>query len=155
MNKFSIILGFCLIFSYGFSQSSLKNENIKQLLELTGSGRIGTQVAQNIISSFKTSFPNVPEEYWDNCMKEMDADAIISLIIPIYDKYYSDEEIQQLTAFYQSEIGKKIIKTMPIIVKESMEVGKTWGMQIGEKVMNDLEEKGFVKKQENYKNNIE
>src|SRR3970282_876266 len=111
MNKFSIILGFCLIFSYGFSQSSLKNENIKQLLELTGSGRIGTQVAQNIISSFKT-------------------------------------------AFYQSEIGKKIIKTMPIIVKESMEVGKTWGMQIGEKVMNDLEEKGFVKKQENYKNNI-
>lgn len=145
MKKLSIALLFCGIFINGYSQTATKTENIKKLLELTGSGNMGAQVAQNMITSFKTSLPNVPQEFWDNCAKEMDADAIVKLVIPIYEKYYTDEDIKQINEFYQSETGKKMIKVMPMIVQESMEVGKTWGMEIGQKVMKDLKEKGYLK----------
>lgn len=76
----------------------------------------------------------------------MNSDTLINLIIPIYDKYYTESEIKQLTEFYQSSLGKKVISTMPLVVKESMQAGQTWGKEIGEKVYNDLKEKGFVEK---------
>jgi hypothetical protein len=70
------------------------------------------------------------------------------MIIPIYDKYYSESEIKELTEFYQSALGKKVIATMPQIMQESMQAGQNWGRAIGEKVYTNLKEKGFVKKEE-------
>ncbi|WP_035672221.1 DUF2059 domain-containing protein [Flavobacterium sp. 83] len=147
MKRFSITLFLCGLLTSGFSQSSSKKDNIKNLLELTGSGKLGVQVGQNMINSFKKSYPNVPVEFWDDFLKEMNSDTLINLIIPIYDKYYTESEIKQLSEFYQSSLGKKVISTMPLVVKESMQVGQTWGKEIGEKVYSDLKEKGFAPKE--------
>ncbi|MFV8376792.1 DUF2059 domain-containing protein [Flavobacterium sp. LB1P62] len=147
MKRFSITLFLCGLLTSGFSQSISKTDNIKNLLELTGSGKLGVQVGENMIISFKKSYPNVPVEFWDNFLKEINSDTLINLIIPIYDKYYTESEIKQLTEFYQSSLGKKLIAIMPLVLQESMQAGQTWGKEIGEKVYNNLEEKGFVKKE--------
>jgi hypothetical protein len=146
MKRFLITLFLCGLLINGFSQSASKTDNIKNLLELTGSGKLGIQVGESMINSLKKKYPNVPAEFWDNFLKEMNSDTLINLIIPIYDKYYTESEIKQLTEFYQSSFGKKVISTMPLVVKESMQAGQTWGKEIGEKVYNDLKEKGFVEK---------
>jgi hypothetical protein len=54
-----IFSGFTL---FGFSQDTSKISSIKTLLEITGSGKPGVQVIQNMFASYKESFPNVPEE---------------------------------------------------------------------------------------------
>nr|WP_315164192.1 DUF2059 domain-containing protein [uncultured Flavobacterium sp.] len=148
MKQILITLLFCGIFTNGFSQSVSKTNDIKRLLEITGSGKLGVQVGQTMISSFKQSYPNVPEEFWNNFLKELNSDVLINMIIPIYDKYYSESEIRELTEFYQSALGKKVIATMPQIMQESMQAGQSWGRAIGEKVYTNLKEKGFVKKEE-------
>ena len=148
MKQILITLLFCGIFTNGFSQSVSKTNDIKRLLEITGSGKLGVQVGQTMISSFKQSYPNVPEEFWNNFLKELNSDVLINMIIPIYDKYYSESEIKELTEFYQSALGKKVIATMPQIMQESMQAGQNWGRAIGEKVYTNLKEKGFVKKEE-------
>lgn len=148
MKQILITLLFCGIFMNGFSQSVSKTNDIKRLLEITGSGKLGVQVGQTMISSFKQSYPNVPEEFWNNFLKELNSDVLINMIIPIYDKYYSESEIRELTEFYQSALGKKVIATMPQIMQESMQAGQSWGRAIGEKVYTNLKEKGFVKKEE-------
>ncbi|MFV5696403.1 DUF2059 domain-containing protein [Flavobacterium sp. LB3P122] len=147
MKRFSITLFLCGLLTSGFSQSISKTENIKNLLVLTGSGKLSVQVGESMIISFKKNYPNVPAEFWDNFLKEMNSDALINLIIPIYDKYYTESEIKQLTEFYQTSLGKKLISIMPLVLKESMQAGQTWGKDIGEKVYNNLKEKGFVKKE--------
>ena len=148
MKQILITLLFCGIFTNGFSQSVSKINDIKRLLEITGSGKLGVQVGQTMISSFKQTYPNVPEEFWNNFLKELNSDVLINMIIPIYDKYYSESEIKELTEFYQSALGKKVIATMPQIMQESMQAGQNWGRAIGEKVYTNLKEKGFVKKEE-------
>ena len=148
MKQILITLLFCGIFTNGFSQSVSKTNDIKRLLEITGSGKLGVQVGQTMISSFKQTYPNVPEEFWNNFLKELNSDVLINMIIPIYDKYYSESEIRELTEFYQSALGKKVIATMPQIMQESMQAGQSWGRAIGEKVYTNLKEKGFVKKEE-------
>ncbi len=114
---------------------------------MTGLGKLGVQVAQNMLTSFKQSFPNVPEEFWTNFMKEVNPEMLITMIIPIYDKYYTEEDIKKMIEFYQSPVGKKVISTLPQVMQESMQVGQNWGKEIGKKVHNNLKEKGYVKEE--------
>lgn len=145
MKKYLILVLLCAGGTASFSQSSSKIENIKKLLDLTGSGKMGAQVAQSMISSFQESYSNVPNEYWESVKKEINADDIVALVIPIYDKYYTEEDIQKLIEFYESPIGKKVISATPLIVQESMSAGKIWGENIGKKVMEKLKQDGYIK----------
>ncbi len=86
------MLSFLLI-NIAFSQSNTKADNIKKLLELTGSGKLGVQVAENMINNFKKNYPDTPNEFWDNFKKELNADVLINMVIPVYEKYYTETDI--------------------------------------------------------------
>jgi len=146
MKKSLLILSFCILSLSVNAQNNSKTEKIKQLLELTGSGKMGIQVMNQMMDSFQKSFTNVPQEFWDECKKEMKSEDISNMIIPIYEKYYTETDINQLITFYNSPIGKKMIATMPQITQESMTAGQAWGKQIGQRVLAQLKEKGYLKK---------
>ncbi|CAN5534983.1 DUF2059 domain-containing protein [soil metagenome] len=148
MKKNSLLLLSFLVMTVAFSQATIKTDNIKKLLELTGSGNLGVQVAGNMITSFKQTYPDVPDEFWDNFKKELNADAIIDLVTPIYEKYYTETEIQQLIDFYQTALGKKVIANMPAVMQESMEAGRLYGRELGEKVYKNLKNKGYIKNEQ-------
>jgi len=145
MQKIFLPLIFIVLSFSGYSQDSEKIKDIKKMLELTGSGKMGIQVMQNLLTSFKKSFPDVDEKFWDDFMREIKPEDLDALIIPIYDKYYTEEEIKQLIKFYNSPIGKKSIDKMPAIMQESMEVGQNWGREVADKVIAQLKEKGYYK----------
>ena len=87
----------------------------------------------------------MPQEFWDDFVKSIKPGDLIDLIVPIYDKYYSEQEVDELVAFYNSPVCKKTISMMPMIMQESMEAGRTWGKVLGEKVAQQLKEKGYDK----------
>ncbi|WP_026714281.1 DUF2059 domain-containing protein [Flavobacterium daejeonense] len=146
MKKTLLILGITILSFAGNAQNNSKEEKIKQLLELSGSGKIGIQVMNQMMDSFKKSFSAVPQEFWEEAKQEMKADDITNLITPIYAKYYTETDIDQLINFYNSPIGKKMVATMPQVVQESMTMGQQWGKEIGEKVFARLKEKGYLEK---------
>lgn len=145
MKKLALTLLLSGITFFGFSQDTSKIGNIKTLLEITGSGKLGVQVVQNMLTNFKQRLPDVPEEFWSNFMKEVNPETLTTMVIPIYDKYYTQDDIKKMIEFYQSPVGKKVISTMPQIMQESMQVGQTWGKDLGEKIYNNLKEKGYTK----------
>ncbi|OGX18507.1 MAG: hypothetical protein A2Y04_03410 [Omnitrophica WOR_2 bacterium GWC2_45_7] len=49
------------------------------------------------------------------------ANEILETLIPIYDKYYDEKELEELIRFYQSPIGQKFLEVTPKIVDESMQ----------------------------------
>ncbi len=131
-----------------FASSSLfaaesKNDDIRMLLELTGAAKLGIQIMDQMIEMFKQNMPDVPEKFWSDVMKEVKGDDLIKLIIPIYDKYFTHDDIKELIKFYNTPIGKKVIKLLPQITRESMEAGQKWGKELGEKIKNKLEQEGY------------
>jgi uncharacterized protein len=144
-----MILVFILLFSLQktFAQTPANNEHVKKLLELTGSGKIGVQIIQTMISSYKKEMPTVPAEYWDNFMKEVNADTLIDMIVPVYKKYYSDEDITALITFYESPVGQKVVKSMPLITQEAYALGRDWGQELTKKIIQDIIAKGYSKEQ--------
>lgn len=126
----------------GDAASAEKEKDIRKLLDLTGSGKIGVQVMEGMIANFKMSNPNVPDTFWDEFKKEASPQSLVDMIVPIYDKHFTHDDIKGLIAFYEGDLGKKITATMPQITQESMAVGQKWGMELGLKIQNKLKEQG-------------
>ncbi len=146
MKKSFLILSFCVLSLSANAQSTSKIQKINQLLELTGSGKMAIQMMDQIMGSLKTTHSKTSEDFLKEFKKEVKAEDLTNMIIPIYDKHYTESDIDQLIAFYNSPIGKKMISTMPQVIQESMVVGQTWGKQIIEKIQAKLKEKDNLEK---------
>src|SRR3990167_8349423 len=56
-------------------------------------------------------------------------DEIIKQLIPIYDKYYTQEELKAMIDFYRSAPGKKLVEATPQIMKEALQVSVEYFQQ--------------------------
>lgn len=127
--------------------SESKQKKIKLLMETTGSAKLSLQMMSSLVQSMKIRYPNVDNAFWEEFLKESKTEDLMGLMLPVYDKYLTEPDIDALLVFYNSPVGKKFISSMPFILKESMEIGESWGRQVGEKVMNKLKAKGYIKEQ--------
>ncbi len=91
----------------------------------------------------KQAIPDVPDEFWTKFLAKVDANELVELIVPIYAKHFTHDEIKQLLAFYQTPLGQKMIANQPAIMQESMEAGQEWGGQLGRQVAKELEAEGY------------
>ncbi len=57
-------------------------------------------------------------------MKEINPEQINALVIPIYQKYLNEEDVQKINAFYETPTGQKLLKVQPKIARESMQAGQ-------------------------------
>ncbi len=87
--------------------------------------------------------PNVPNDVWNTMRKEINASDMIKLIVPIYAKHYTNNDIKELIAFYRTPIGKKVIEKQSIIMQESMAAGLVYGKEINKKIKNRLRMNGY------------
>ncbi len=44
---------------------------------------------------------------------------IESVYLPLYDKYFSEDELRQMVAFYSTPVGRKTISVMPALMQEA------------------------------------
>ena len=49
-------------------------------------------------------------------------------------RYYTEEDLDGLIAFYESPLGKKMASTQPLILKEVMGVVPQWAAEFGSKM---------------------
>lgn len=99
----------------------------------------------NIVDMYKQSYSEVQQTFWEEFRKEVNMEDLQNLIVPIYEKYYTEEELTQLIAFYESPLGRKVVQSLPPIMQESMKVGEVWGKAMGERIFKRLVEKGYIK----------
>ncbi len=118
---------------------SAKVAEILELQQIVGSGDLGKQVTVSLIQNLKRMAPQVPEDVWLRVEAKIDPKELEMLVVPIYDKYLTIDDIRAMKAFYLSPAGKKLVQVMPLIMKESMEAGQKWGQELTVRVMKDLE----------------
>jgi hypothetical protein len=127
------------------AQDTVKIKHLHQLLDAMGVLRMGPQMLKGIISQMNSAYPKADSAFWDEYLKEIDFQPLVDKVIPIYDKNFSDEDILQLLAFYQSPVGKKFVEKIPVITQEALQAGMEWGKEMSEKILEKLEEKRHMK----------
>ena len=119
--------------------SAEKRQEVEKMLRLTGMEKLVTQMKSQMIAGFQKELPDVPQDYWDRFEKKLDMHELIEKIIPVYDKYYTLEDLKAVNAFYESPAGKKILSTLPQVMQESMKIGQEWGAKIGKQAAAEAE----------------
>jgi len=141
MKKLSImlIITLCTAFSaYG----QTKKQDIAKLLDVTGTKAQVAQMVDLMIAQMQASAPTVPQEFWTKFKKGLKSDSFIELIIPIWDKHLSHDDIKKLIQFYESPTGKKLVQATPLIQEESFKVGEKWGEKLGAEIVAELQKQG-------------
>ena len=108
-----------------------KRKEIEKMLRLTGMEKLTTQIMDQMIGTLKKQFPDTSQDFWNRFQRKLDPRELIEKIIPVYNKYYTMEDLKAINAFYESPAGKKVLATMPQVMQESMQIGQAWGERIG------------------------
>jgi hypothetical protein len=109
-----------------------KRTEIDKLLRLTGMEKLMDQMKTQMIGSLKSSISEAPAGFWEKFSTKMDTRELIEKIVPIYDKYYTIDDLKAVNAFYSSPAGQKILGTLPQVMQESMKAGQEWGQKISQ-----------------------
>lgn len=122
-----------------------KSADIRHLLDLTGASNLATQsmnqMEKDIRPLVSNSLPageyreKLVDLFFEKFRAKRDPEQLIAIIVPIYDKYYTADEIKGLIRFYESPLGKKMASVLPNIMKESQAVGGKWGQELGRQSM--------------------
>ena len=60
---------------------------------------------------------------YDLILEKIDFNKLIEGIsVPLYDKYFTENDLSELINFYKSPVGKKLIKVTPLLMEDSMMV---------------------------------
>jgi len=88
----------------------------------------------------RQAMPQVPAEFWDRFEARIakEAPALGDSIAMLYSRTFSLRELQDLTAFFLSPIGKRFVQAQPLLVSGSSAVGQRWGARIGQEIAKEM-----------------
>lgn len=149
MRKILVFAAICAVVVAGVAaaqnapgEDEAKNDDIRRLLELTNAAQMGKQMMDQMTASFKQAMPQVPGEFWDRFMEKVDTNEMTEMVVPIYAKYFTHEDIKGLIEFSESPLGRKFTEVQPKIMQESYAAGQQWGMKLGQLVVQELQKEG-------------
>jgi len=121
-----------------------KRADLERLLDLTNSLAVSQQIssaaAVQLAQVLKAANPYIPQALIDklpsivNSVIADNVSTLKELIITLYDKYFSGNELKEIIRFYSTALGQKMIKVMPSLVEESMVAGQHWGQSLGPEI---------------------
>jgi len=128
-----------------------KERLIRELIEVSGGAQMAGQVSQLILAQVQREYVVMleselarrddlsPEEkdalrqslgsrrrfvakFNERFRERVGYDEILERVyIPLYDKYFSEEEIREIVAFYRSPVGEKSLRVMPGLMQEALD----------------------------------
>jgi uncharacterized protein len=141
---FSIIL--CSAIS-GFAQPDAEYKSaLQKMLAAAGTEQTFKVAIKQMFEMFKQQKTSVPNDIWVGLEAEFNASSmaeLVDMLAPVYHRHISISDLQAITAFYETPVGKKYAEKTPFIMEESMQVGQQWGMKIAQRFQEKLKEKGY------------
>jgi hypothetical protein len=140
-----IIFIFLLTVGVVFSvHSQTKRQDIVRLLEMQDTKAQAAQMFDLMMPNLISMVPDVPSAFWTTFKSMLDLDSFVNLLIPIYDRHFSHDDIRGLIQFYESPIGRKLLSVTPQITRESYVAGQEWGQKLGQDIVNELIKQGYI-----------
>jgi sRNA-binding regulator protein Hfq len=93
--------------------SEEKKTLILRLLEVNGA-------TEGIRSTLRTVVGNLPPEQAAEFEGLLKSDELIMRFVPIYAKYFTEEELREMIRFYGNPAGKRVLEVAPKLMEESI-----------------------------------
>lgn len=92
---------------------------------------MGSAFVEQMSAALKASQPNLPDKTFVVMREEVNAliSERISGLEPL------------LIAFYKTPLGRKLIRTMPVVIQESMAAGQQWGASLEPEIHRRVQER--------------
>jgi uncharacterized protein len=149
MKRISVLALLVISMTSAFGQSANNSSykaTLKKMLEVAGTETTFKAAIKQMFGMFKQQNTKVPENVWAEFEAEFSKTSIsdlVNMLEPVYAKHMTEADLNKIIEFYQTPVGKKYAEKTPFILQESMQVGQTWGMQMGQKFQEKLKEKGY------------
>jgi hypothetical protein len=129
-----LLLAIMLVATAGFGQTASRDK-VLELITITGSrdninktlDAFKAQILQTIIEQGRGDKKPVTDndvqsmrQFVDVTISQKMLDRMIDLIVPIYQKHFTDAEIDDMLAFYHTPTGKKMLTESPKIMVDYM-----------------------------------
>ena len=128
--------------------------DVEMLLQLTGAGTLGVQMAtlfsNQFIDAVKRTQPDVPERMVTIVKEVLNAEMskafepkgeLMTRMAGIYARNFTPAEVKALLAFYGTDVGRKAIAVLPKLAQEGAAAGQEWAQQNMPRVLGTLEQR--------------
>jgi len=125
-----------------------KEAAIHKLFEIQGTRKAMEQVISGMSENMKPTLAKMlpPGDYqeklislfFEKFQSKLKVDDLVALSIPVYDKYFSKEDVDGLIQFYQTPVGKKVLSVLPQVLIESQTSAMHMGEEIGRQSMMEV-----------------
>lgn len=115
-------------------------EAAKQLFATMGADR----QFDTVIATMTSGLANVVKQQHPARAKDIDEvfakladkfrarkDEIVTMVTPLWAEKFSVAELNEISAFFKTPIGQKLVREQPGIMQRSMQLGMAWGQAIG------------------------
>jgi uncharacterized protein len=119
----------------------------KKLMEKSGQGSLTQQIARVTMEQYRTQLEQANPgrgEAIAEILTLMDAELtkrlprIVEAYARIYTLHFTLDELRQLNAFYDSTLGRKLVRESPAISAKAMAIGQAFNQEIVGEVMRAL-----------------
>jgi hypothetical protein len=141
-----LVLALSAPLSFAQSADTPSRDEVLKLMDVLGSRKqmksamdgMGDVMSRGMLDEMRKKAPNATPEQ-EKMMSEfiagirqdilsvMNQDEMLELIIPVYQKHLTRQEVKMVTDFYSSPAGQAFVQKMPIVLNEAMQVGGDYG----------------------------
>lgn len=120
------------------ASEGVKRETVERLLEVMNAEAIIDGMYSQMDKMFvgvgqQLGVKESEQQIFDSYMKkvtaamreEMTWEKLRGPMVDIYIKHYTEKEVNDLLAFYSTESGQSMIRKMPLVMQESMQISQT------------------------------
>jgi hypothetical protein len=121
----------------------------KQIVEIKGIQGIFAPLVLGVVEKTKQMFMQT-NFMWQKDLNDVAAieakkyaprvNELVDATARVYAQHFTEQELRDLLAFYQSPVGKKAITEEPKVLNQAMNFAGTWGDNLSQEVMASMRE---------------
>jgi len=105
---------------------------IRHLMDVTETSKLGDNINSFLTDRIRTimshnlsadKLPKFMDSFSQKFSAASPSSAVTDAMVPIYARAFTMDDIQQITKFYETPVGQKMVKQMPVINQEAQNTG--------------------------------
>lgn len=101
------------------NESLSKKDLILKYMEVTGA-------KANMQKTFSDIINAAAADKKTALRQALNIDDIIDQLVPVYDRHFTSQDLQELIAFYESPVARKLFQVEPLLLKDVMETSRKY-----------------------------
>ena len=110
-------------------------EQTTKMFELMDFQHTMDSIMNQMISMQSRQVPFMPTSVWDDFRDTFKKTDFVTLFLPVYQKYLSEEDAAKSLEFYETPSGRRMLRAMPLMMGDISTIAGQKGQEIGQAVV--------------------